>query len=68
VERNAAPPLAPSDLLPAKIDKSQLFIAEPKRLRDKAHLKLSPYILVLSAGDSDPIHITCILLSPERWI
>jgi hypothetical protein len=33
--------LAPAEpaLVPRKIDKSQLAIAEPKRLRDKAHLK-----------------------------
>src|SRR5262245_30472960 len=37
----AAPPLAPATVerAPAKIDKSQLAIAEPKRLPDKAHLK-----------------------------
>jgi hypothetical protein len=34
-----APPLAPKalpDLIPGRIDKSVLTIAEPKRLRDKA--------------------------------
>jgi hypothetical protein len=37
----AAPPTAPATVErgAAKIDKSQLAIAEPKRLRDKAHLK-----------------------------
>src|SRR6516225_4902376 len=37
-DNSMAPPLAPavSDLPAAKIDKSQLAIAEPKRLRDKA--------------------------------
>ena len=37
----AATPLVPTapDLVSGKIDKSQLAIAEPKRLRDKAHLK-----------------------------
>src|SRR4029077_10380431 len=37
----AAPPLAPvaPSVAPAKIDKSQLAIAQPRRLRDKAHLK-----------------------------
>jgi hypothetical protein len=36
-----APPLVPGApaLLPGPIDKSALAIAEPKRLRDKAHLK-----------------------------
>src|SRR5262245_36648261 len=36
-----APSLAPDrpDSIPDRIDKSQLPIAEPKRLRDKAHLK-----------------------------
>jgi Rad52/22 family double-strand break repair protein len=59
VERNAAPPLAPSNLLPAKIDKSQLVIAEPKRLRDKAHLKFvaSQPCLVCGRQPSDPHHL-----------
>jgi hypothetical protein len=38
----SAPPLAPDaqpDPLPGRIDKSQLAIAEPRRLRDKAHLR-----------------------------
>jgi hypothetical protein len=40
-QAQAAPPPAPAepDLVPASIDKSQLPVAEPKRLRDKAHLK-----------------------------
>jgi hypothetical protein len=39
---SSAPPLAPDaqpDPLPGRIDKSQLAIAEPKRLRDKAYLR-----------------------------
>jgi hypothetical protein len=39
---SSAPPLAPDaqpDPLPGRIDKSLLTIAEPKRLRDKAHLR-----------------------------
>ena len=50
----AAPPLAPD-----KIDKSQLAIAEPKRLRDKAHLKLvaSQPCLVCGRQPSDPHHL-----------
>jgi Rad52/22 family double-strand break repair protein len=62
-ERNAlpAPPLAPgaSDLLPAQIDKSQLAIAEPKRLRDKAHLKFvaSQPCLICGRQPSDPHHL-----------
>ena len=50
----AAPPLAPD-----KIDKSQLAIAEPKRLRDKAHLKFvaSQPCLVCGRSPSDPHHL-----------
>jgi uncharacterized protein DUF968 len=57
----AAAPLAPAapDLLPGKIDKSQLAIAEPKRLRDKAHLKFvaSQPCLVCGRQPSDPHHL-----------
>ena len=55
------PPLAPAApiLSPAKIDKSQLTIAEPKRLRDKAHLKFvaSQPCLVCGRQPSDPHHL-----------
>jgi len=46
-------------LTPAKIDKSQLAIAEPKRLRDKAHLKFvaSQPCLVCGRQPSDPHHL-----------
>ena len=42
-----------------KIDKSQLAIAEPKRLRDKAHLKFvaSQPCLVCGRQPSDPHHL-----------
>ena len=54
-------PLAPAaaDLAPTKIDKSQLAIAEPKRLRDKAHLKFvaSQPCLVCGRQPSDPHHL-----------
>jgi Rad52/22 family double-strand break repair protein len=57
----AAAPLAPAepDLLPDKIDKSQLVIAEPKRLCDKAHLKFvaSQPCLVCGRQPSDPHHL-----------
>ena len=57
----AAPPLAPAapTLSPAKIDKSQLAIAEPKRLRDKAHLKFvaSQPCLICGRQPSDPHHL-----------
>ena len=61
-EGNAAtPPLAPAapTLRPDKIDKSQLAIAEPKRLRDKAHLKFvaSQPCLVCGRQPSDPHHL-----------
>jgi DNA recombination protein Rad52 len=56
-----APPLAPAApiLSPAKIDKSQLAIAEPKRLRDKAHLRFvaSQPCLVCGRQPSDPHHL-----------
>jgi DNA recombination protein Rad52 len=54
----AAPPLAP-DSPSAKIDKSQLTIAEPKRLRDKAHLKFvaSQPCLICGRQPSDPHHL-----------
>ena len=57
----AALPLAPAaPALPhAKIDKSQLAIAEPKRLRDKAHLKFvaSQPCLICGRQPSDPHHL-----------
>jgi DNA recombination protein Rad52 len=61
-EDNAAtPPLAPAapTLRPDKIDKSQLAIAEPKRLRDNAHLKFvaSQPCLVCGRQPSDPHHL-----------
>lgn len=56
-----APPLAPvaPDLLPARIDKSLLPIAEPKRLRDKSHLKFvaSQACLICGRQPSDPHHL-----------
>ena len=56
-----APPLAPAAGVSAlgKIDKSQLAIAEPKRLRDKAHLKFvaSQPCLVCGRSPSDPHHL-----------
>jgi hypothetical protein len=56
-----SPPLAPSgpELLPARIDKSALAIAVPKRLRDKAHLKFvsSQPCLICGRQPSDPHHL-----------
>src|SRR5262245_48110926 len=56
-----APALAPAAPAtpPVKIDKSQLAIAEPKRLRDKAHLKFvaSQPCLVCGRQPSDPHHL-----------
>ena len=45
--------------MPGKIDKSQLAIAEPKRLRDKAHLKFvaSQPCLICGRQPSDPHHL-----------
>jgi hypothetical protein len=50
---------APPGLLPAQIDKSLLTIAEPKRLRDKAHLRFvaSQPCLVCGRQPSDPHHL-----------
>jgi Rad52/22 family double-strand break repair protein len=57
----AAPPLAPAvpSAAPTKIDKSQLVIAEPKRLRDKAHLKFvaSQPCVICGRQPSDPHHL-----------
>ena len=56
-----APGLVPESTTdsPAKIDKSALPIAEPKRLRDKAHLKFvaSQPCLVCGRQPSDPHHL-----------
>jgi hypothetical protein len=55
-----APPLAPAaEPRPACIDKSQLTIAEPKRLRDKAHLKFvaAQPCLVCGRQPCDPHHL-----------
>ena len=58
---SGAPSLAPAvpDLPPDKIDKSRLAIAEPKRLRDKVHLKFvaSQPCLVCGRQPSDPHHL-----------
>jgi len=60
-QEKTAPPLAPEVPSPAprKIDKSQLAISEPKRLRDKAHLKFiaSQPCLVCGRSPSDPHHL-----------
>jgi len=50
---------ASPDLLPGQIDKSALTIAEPRRLRDKAHLRFvaSHPCLVCGRQPSDPHHL-----------
>jgi DNA recombination protein Rad52 len=59
--QETAPTPAPTepDTKPVKIDKSQLALAEPKRLRDKAHLKFvaSQPCLVCGRQPSDPHHL-----------
>jgi hypothetical protein len=52
-------PLSSPTLVPAPIDKSLLTLAEPKRLRDKAHLKFvaSQSCLVCGRQPSDPHHL-----------
>src|SRR5262249_7601742 len=57
-----APPLAPVALggsAPNRIDKSQLVLSEPKRLRDKAHLKFvaTQPCLICGRQPSDPHHL-----------
>ena len=56
-----APPLAPGipEPSPAKIDKSALTLAEPKRRRDKSHLRFvaSQPCLVCGRHPSDPHHL-----------
>ena len=49
----------PPDLFPARIDKSVLTIAEPKRHRDKAHLRFvaSQPCLICARQPSDPHHL-----------
>jgi hypothetical protein len=60
-QTSLAPPLVPNGLdpTPGPIDKSQLAIAEPKRLRDKGHLKFvaSQPCLVCGRQPSDPHHL-----------
>ena len=52
-------PSADTSIVPAQIDKSVLAIAEPKRLRDKAHLRFvaSQPCLVCGRQPSDPHHL-----------
>ena len=52
-------PIASFSFALSKIDKSQLAIAEPKRLRDKAHLKFvaSQPCLICGRQPSDPHHL-----------
>jgi hypothetical protein len=58
-ENVLAPSLASAAAPENKIDKSQLTLAEPKRLRDKAHLKFvaSQPCLVCGRQPSDPHHL-----------
>jgi DNA recombination protein Rad52 len=60
-QTSLAPSLVPNGLdpTPGAIDKSQLPIAEPKRLRDKAHLKFvaSQPCLICGRQPSDPHHL-----------
>ncbi|MEJ2378952.1 MAG: hypothetical protein P8Y71_27375, partial [Pseudolabrys sp.] len=59
--RAAAPPLVPvpADLAPGAIDKSALTIAEPKRIRDRAHLEFvaSQPCLICGRQPCDPHHL-----------
>jgi hypothetical protein len=59
VEDSIILPLSSPTLVPAPIDKSLLTLAEPKRLRDKAHLKFvaSQCCLVCGRQPTDPHHL-----------
>jgi len=56
---SAAPSLAPNASSPDKIDKSVLALAEPKRRRDKSHLRFvaSQTCVVCGRHPSDPHHL-----------
>jgi hypothetical protein len=56
-----------NDATPGKIDKSVLTISEPRRLRDKAHLKFvaSQPCLVCGGSPADAHHLW--FTQPERW-
>jgi hypothetical protein len=60
-QTSLAPPLVPNgpDPISGRIDKSQLANAEPKRLRDKLHLKFvaSQPCLICGRQPSDPHHL-----------
>jgi hypothetical protein len=55
----AAPPLAPAETLAGSIDTSELTFGEPKRLRDKAHLKVvaTQPCLICGRQPCDPHHL-----------
>ena len=61
LRRQSAPPLVPGEARPnsGRIDKSQLVIAEPKRLRDKAHLKFvaTQPCVICERQPCDPHHL-----------
>ena len=61
VADNSAPPSTPaqSDAAPAKIEKSELAISEPRRHRDKAHLKFvaAQPCLVCGRSPADAHHL-----------
>ena len=64
-DASAAPPVAPAAPIasPSKIDKSQLTIAEPKRIAIRRTSNSWPRNLVSSAGVNLPIRIICALRS-----
>ena len=63
-----APPLAP-EILPAggKIDKSALALPEPKRRRDKSHLRFVASQPCIVCGATPAIRITYALPSRAHW-
>jgi hypothetical protein len=58
-DNSPASTLPQADTAPAKIDKSQLTISEPRRLRDKSHLKFvaSQPCLVCGRSPADAHHL-----------
>ena len=62
LHQQSAPPIVPGEASSpnsGRIDKSQLLIAEPKRLRDKAHLKFvaTQPCVICARQPSDPHHL-----------
>ena len=70
IAKPIGPPLVPTgpEAPAGRIDKSQLTFAEPKRLRDKAHLKFvaSQPCLICARQPSDPHHFRLCAAARDR--